>query len=257
MKKLYIIFLLIPAITIAQYTVADFVVLNDGAESDYHKLEKVWSVYHQKSVDAGEKWGWAVWKVTPNDNINENAAHYVIFNHFTSKEQRDKSMKNWNMDNAISMMKTGLKGKMSSRSVDNIVKNGDNLKKEVRQYQLQWLDVTPFVGELQIGDKMSFAAMTQKMDNYEKYESEVWKPVFEREILRNNHRWWALTKIAQRNESAYKEPTHIVWNIGVQNAKPFVQDDNFMSKTMRSEMMRDEYRNMTNPNELTLIYKTD
>ena len=110
-------------------------------------------------------------------------------------------MKNWNMNKATSIMKAGLKGKMSSRTIDNIVKKGDMIKKEVRQYQIQWLDATPFVGELKIGDKMSFAAMTQKLDDYEEYESEVWKPVFEREILRNNHRWWALTKIAKRNES--------------------------------------------------------
>ena len=257
MKKILILFILTPALALAQYVVADFVVLNEGAEADYHKLEKVWSVYHQKAVDAGEKWGWSVWKRTANKNDNENAAHYVIFNNFSSQEQRDKQMKDWSMEKAISMMKLGLKGKMSSRTINNIIKNGDKVKKEVRQYQIQWLDATPFVGELKIGDKMSFAAMTQKLDDYEEYESEVWKPVFEREILRNNHRWWALTKIAKRNESAYKEPTHLVWNIGVSNGKPFVEDDDFMSKAMRSEKMRDEYRNMSNANELTLIYKTN
>ena len=47
MKKLFL-FLLLPAIAFSQYVVADFIVLNEGADSDYHKLEKVWSVYHQK-----------------------------------------------------------------------------------------------------------------------------------------------------------------------------------------------------------------
>ena len=70
------------------------------------------------------------------------------------------------MNKAISMMKAGLKGKMSSKTVDKIVKSGDGLKKEVRQYELEFLDGTPFVGELKIGDKMSFAAMTQKRDDY-------------------------------------------------------------------------------------------
>ena len=246
-----------PAIAFSQYVVADFIVLNDDADSDYHKLEKVWSVYHQKAVDLGEKSGWSVWKRTVTGNDNENAAHYVIFNNFSSKEQRDKTMNNWNMNKAISMMKSGLKGKMSSKTVDKIVKNGDALKKEVRQYELQFLDATPFVGELRIGDKMNFAAMTQKRDDYEEYESKVWKPVFEREILRNNFRWWAITKIAKRNEPAYKNPTHLVWNIGVQNGKPWVQEDDFISNTMRSEEMVDKYRTMSNPNELTLVYKTN
>ena len=256
MKKI-ILFFLLPVIAFSQYVVADFIVLNNGTDSDYHKLEKVWSVYHQKAVDSGEKWGWSVWKRTVTDNDNDDSAHYVVFNNFSSKEQRDKTMKNWSMDNAISIMKAGLRGKMSSKNVDNIVKKGDALKKEVRQYELEFLDATPFVGELKIGDKMSFAPMIQKRDDYEEYESNVWKPVFEREILRNNHRWWAITKIAKRNEPAYKNPTHLVWNIGVQNGKPFIQDDDFMSKTMRSEEMRDEYRTMSDPDEITLIYKTN
>ena len=254
MKKLFL-FLLLPAIAFSQYVVADFIVLNEGADSDYHKLEKVWSVYHQKAVDTGEKWAWSVWKRTVTDNDNDNAAHYVVFNNFSSKEQRDKTMKNWSMNKAISMMKAGLKGKMSSKTVDKIVKSGDALKKEVRQYELQFLDATPFVGELRIGDKMNFAAMTQKRDDYEEYESNVWKPVFEREILRNNFRWWGLTKIVNRNDSAYKKPTHLVWNIPVENGKPFMEDEDYMSRKMRS--MMDDYREMSPGNELTLVYSTN
>ena len=93
-------------------------------------------------------------------------------------------MKNWSMNKAISIMKTGMKGKMSSKTVDRIVKNGGKLKKEVRQYTIQLIDATPLAGgNLKIGDKMYFGTMSQKLDDYEKYESEVWKPVFEREIL--------------------------------------------------------------------------
>ena len=109
MKKLFFLFLLAPAITLAQYVVAEFVVLNEGTDSDYIKLEKVWEVYHQKSVDLGEKLGWSVWKRTPKDDDSDGAAHYVIFNQFTSKNQRDNMMKNWNMNKATSVMKAGLK----------------------------------------------------------------------------------------------------------------------------------------------------
>ena len=254
MKKLLLIILMLPFTMLGQYIVADFYVLNDGAESDYLKLEKVWKAYHQKTVDAGEKLGWSVWKRTARDNDNENAAHYVVFNQFVSKEQRDKAMKNWNMDKAISMMKAGLKGKMSSRTVNSIVKNGDNLKKQDRQYSIQLIDATVFTGgDLKKGDKMSFATMTQKEDDYEQYESEVWKPVFEREVLRNNHRWWALTKIVERNEPAYQVPTHFVWNISVKNSKPFLNEDDYKSIKMQSESMRDSYRQMSEPSELTLV----
>ena len=258
MKKLLLLTLMLPFTMLGQYTVADFYVLNDGAESDYLKLEKVWKAYHQESVDAGEKLGWSVWKRTARENDNENAAHYVVFNQFASKEQRDEAMKNWSMDKAISMMKSGLKGKMSSRTVNSIVKNGNNLKKQDRQYLIQLTDATVFAGgDLKKGDKMSFVTMTQKEDDYEQYESEVWKPVFEREILRNNFRWWAFTKIVDRNESAYQKPTHFVWNISVKNAKPFIEVDDFQSIKMQSEGMMDSYREMSEPSELTLIDLTN
>ena len=97
MKKLFFLFLLAPAIALAQYVTAEFVVLNNGTDADYNQLEKVWKVYHQKSVDSGEKLGWSVWKRTPKDNDGEGAAHYVIFNQFASKDQRDKMMKGWSM----------------------------------------------------------------------------------------------------------------------------------------------------------------
>ena len=256
MKKLFFLFLLAPAITLAQYVTAEFVVLNNGSDADYNQLEKVWKVYHQKSVDSGEKLGWSVWKRTAKENDGEGAAHYVIFNQFTSKAQRDKMMKGWSMSKATSIMKAGLKGKMSSRTIDNVVKKGNQIKKQVRQYELQVVDATPFVGgDLKKGDKMSYAAMTQKLDDYEQYESEVWKPMFEREILRNNFRWWGLTKIVNRNDSAYKKPTHLVWNIPVKNGKPFMEDENFMARKMRS--MMDDYREMSPGNELSLVYSTN
>ena len=43
----------------------------------------------------------------------------------------------------------------------------------------------------------------------------------------------------------------------MENGKSFIQDDDFMSKTMRSGKMMDEYRNMSNTNELILVYKSN
>ena len=80
MKKILLILLVFPITLSAQYALADFVVINEGMDADYHKLEKVWGAWHQNSIDKGEKTGWAVWKRTPNDKDDENAAHYVVFN---------------------------------------------------------------------------------------------------------------------------------------------------------------------------------
>ena len=258
MKKILLILLVFPITLSAQYALADFVVINDGMDADYHKLEKVWGAWHQNSIDKGEKTGWAVWKRTPNDNDDENAAHYVVFNQFSSKEKMEDYINggdDFSINSAISTMKSKLKG-MSTSSIRKIVQSEQKIKRQVRSYTLQIVDATPLVGgDIKIGDKMSFATMSQKEDDYEEYESNVWKPYFLDEVMRNNHRWWALTKIVDRNENAYKKPSHIVWNIGVENPKEFLIKDDFISNKMRG--MMDTYREMGNAQDLTLIYKTN
>ena len=258
MKKLLLILLVFPITLSAQYALADFVVINEGMDADYHKLEKVWGAWHQNSIDKGEKTGWAVWKRTPNDNDDENAAHYVVFNQFSSKEKMEDYINggdDFSINSAISTMKSKLKG-MSTSSIRKIVQSEQKIKRQVRSYTLQIVDATPLVGgDIKIGDKMSFATMSQKEDDYEEYESNVWKPYFLDEVMRNNHRWWALTKIVDRNENAYKKPSHLVWNIGVENPKEFLIKDDFISNKMRG--MMDTYREMGNAQDLTLIYKTN
>jgi|TARA_B110000967_G_C18722062_1_gene478178 hypothetical protein len=258
MKKILLILLVFPITLSAQYALADFVVINEGMDADYHKLEKVWGAWHQNSIDKGEKTGWAVWKRTPNDNDDENAAHYVVFNQFSSKEKMEDYINggdDFSINSAISTMKSKLKG-MSTSSIRKIVQSEQKIKRQVRSYTLQIVDATPLVGgDIKIGDKMSFATMSQKEDDYEEYESNVWKPYFLDEVMRNNHRWWALTKIVDRNENAYKKPSHLVWNIGVENPKEFLIKDDFISNKMRG--MMDTFREMGNAQELTLIYKTN
>ena len=92
MKKLIFLFLL-PLSISAQYAVADFIVINEGMGKDYEKLELAWSIFRQNQIDKGQKMNWAVWKRTPKTNDNENAADYIVFNQFETKEEMDKYLK--------------------------------------------------------------------------------------------------------------------------------------------------------------------
>ena len=253
MKKLLFL-LLLPFTISAQFVSADFVVLNEGMDSSYHELERIWSVYHMESIKKGEKVAWTVWKRTPREGDNERAADYVIFNQFSSKEQHDNIMKNFDFNKVVSSIKKGLKGRMSSSKINRILDK--KVKKEQRNYTLQAVDVIPLMGgDIKIGDKMMFATMIQKDEDYEEYESKVWKPVFLNEALRGNFRWWALTRIIDRSDNAFKPPTHLVWNIGVKNPKDFLPVDDFVDQEMRD--LRDSYREMGNQNELTLVYTSN
>jgi uncharacterized protein (DUF1330 family) len=258
MKKLFYLLLIIPFSISAQFAVADYIVLNEGMDSQYNDLEKVWKAYHQQSINAGEKMGWAVWKTTPNNSTNENAAHYVVINQFSSKEQMEKWTKNFDYNKAVLIMKSELKGKMSSRTINRILSKGPSIKKEVRVYSMKLMDATPLTGgDLKIGDKMTYAPMIQKSDDYEKVESFIAKPYFLKQVMNGKHRWWGFTKIIDRNENAYENITHIAWNIGIPNA---VHDDYMVENEFIQQVLTDKMnssREMLNAQELTLVHKSD
>ena len=64
-----------------------------------------------------------------------------------------------------------------------------------------------------------------------------------------------LVEIIDRNEKAYKPPTHLVWNIGVENPQDFLPVSDFVDQEMRD--LRDSYREMGNTQELTLVYTSN
>ena len=83
--------------------------INDGMDSQYNQLEKVWGAWHQNSIDNGEKTNWAVWKRTPKSDDGENAADYVVFNQFNSKEKMEDYINgsgDFSINGAISTMKS-------------------------------------------------------------------------------------------------------------------------------------------------------
>ena len=88
-----------------------------------------------------------------------------------------------------------------------------------RNYHLVGIDATIWAGgDLKPGDKMGLLGTIAKSDDFESYESEVYKPLVEKEILKGNHRYWGLTRIYERTENAYGDITHMFFNVGVEGA---------------------------------------
>ena len=63
------------------------------------------------------------------------------------------------------------------------------------------------------GDVATINLMTKKTDDFEKYESEIWKPVAEKNILTGRLRQWILVEVTDRSENAWSEFTHFAWNL--------------------------------------------
>ena len=67
--------------------------------------------------------------------------------------------------------------------------------KERRTYQLKGVAATILAGgDIKKGDKMSVNFMNKKTDDFENFETQVWKPVAEKNILAGNLRQWILVE---------------------------------------------------------------
>ena len=227
MKKFILLLTLIFTITVnSQYVILSAISLNEGAEADYLKLEEFFNPIHDAAIEAGIQNGQTLYKVT-SESDSENGPDYVILTNFSSKEQLDNYNQSWANNDWLPFAQDVYKGKMSKRSVQRIMNSIGTFSNERRNYHIQVTDATISAGgDLKSGDIAFMLPMTKKTEDFESYESEVWKPIAERLILDGNHRFWALGNVYERTENAYDYMTHFAYNLANNdfNLFEYVQD---------------------------------
>ena len=235
----------------AQYAVMSAVDLNDGGEQEYLALEEFFSAINKEAVKQGLQTGQYVYKRTPKEGDEANAPEYFIFNTYSSMEQMQQGI-NW-QDLALKVYK----GKMSKRAIMRMFDNSRyNAEKERRSYVFKVVDATIRAGgALRVGDKGTINLMNKKSDDFESYESEVWKPVAEKNILLGNLRHWVLVEAIDRSENAYDGWTHMVWNLGVENQGEWDVPSGFKWNKLWEGI--ESSRDMTDATELTCVYSTE
>ena len=212
----------------AQYFTMDFFVLNDGTESDYLKLEQVWKEYQMNAVEKGEKLGWMVFKVNKRNGEPLENTSYVVVNDYKSKEQFENQGKNWSWANFNSIVRSRLKGKMSSSTIRRVL--AKNVKKETYSMQGLVRGGTPWVGgDIKKGDILSWGAAKALNEDYIKFEKEVWKPIVMRSVMSGDQYAWYITEITQKNELVQKNQsvdfTHMYFNYFKEEPAPVNESD--------------------------------
>tara|TARA_Y100001970_G_C13952854_1_gene709148 strand:- start:3 stop:764 length:762 start_codon:yes stop_codon:yes gene_type:complete len=235
----------------AQYAVMSAVDLNEGGEQEYLALEEFFSAINKEAVKQGLQTGQYVYKRTPKEGDEANAPEYFIFNTYSSMEQMQQGI-NW-QELALKVYK----GKMSKRAITRMLDNSRyNAEKERRSYVFQVVDATIRAGgAVKVGDKGTINLMNKKSDDFEKYESEVWKPVAEKNILLGNLRHWVLVEAIDRSENAYDGWTHMVWNLGVKNQGGWDVPSGFKWDKLWEGI--ESSRDMADSTELTCVYSTE
>ena len=221
MKKLQLLLLAL-VFTIsasAQYTILSAVDIKDGMEDQYLQLEEFFGPVHDLAIERGIQDLQAVFKVVQTNDDGESVADFFIITGLSSKEQLDAYNASWESGAWLDLAIEAHKGKMSKRAVTRYLNSVGSESNERRNYHLVGVDQTIWSGgDLKPGDKMSILGTTAKSDDFELYESEIYKPLIEKEILKGNHRWWALSRIYERTDNAYGEISHMFFNVGVEGA---------------------------------------
>ena len=213
MKNLILtIILLFTVATNAQYAIISAIDVKEGSDEGYLKLEEFFGPIHDATIEAGVQNSQTVFKVT-SEGQNEDYPDYIIITGFSSKEQLDAYNESWSTDAWTNFARRVYRGKMSGRAISKMMNSVGDYSNERRNYHVELVAATPFIGgDWNPGDKASMNPMIKKNDDFENYETKVWMPLIQKEVLKGNHGGWAFVNIYEKNQNAYENLTHMVFN---------------------------------------------
>ena len=136
---------------------------------------------------------------------NKGIGDYIILNIFEDEAQMKSGM-DWNATaNKV------YKGKMSH---DN-TKEMNSLMHLEKILELILLKIFIILkpGQVNRGETIYIFPAEALNDEYEKYEMEVFRPMWEKRILEGSHKYWGFNKITKRSDNAYQNLTHIIFNM--------------------------------------------
>ena len=213
MKNLILtIILLFTVTTNAQYAIISAIDVKEGSDEGYLKLEEFFGPIHDATIEAGVQNSQTVFKVT-SEGQNEDYPDYIIITGFSSKEQLDAYNESWSTDAWTNFARRVYRGKMSGRAISRMMNSVGDYSNERRNYHVELIAATPFIGgDWNPGDKASMNPMVKKNDDFENYETKVWMPLIQKEVLKGNHGGWVFVNIYEKNQNAYENLTHMVFN---------------------------------------------
>jgi hypothetical protein len=144
------------------------------------------------------------------------------------------------------------KGKMSKRAIRKMMDGTGSESRERRNYIIKVVDATIRTGEVKPGDKATLNLMTKKTEDFENYETKVWKPIAEKNILKGNLRQWILAEVTDRADNAFEGFTHFAWNLRASNPGEWVGMSGFKWDKLWEGI--ESSRDMQDAEEYTCIF---
>ncbi|MDA8807354.1 hypothetical protein N9N09_00155 [Flavobacteriaceae bacterium] len=205
--------------------------LAEGTESSYLELEKFWSEIHENLIEDDYASFWAVWKVE-QDSEKENQSDYLIMNIWKDSLQKAKAMGiDWK-----EYAQNVYKGKLSKSKFNKKWNIINEIQSERRQYEMERIDNTVFIGQIQKGMKIQINAFKALNDEYEQYELQFYKKWHEKGILNGSRAWWEINKVV--GSSMENNPiTHVTVDIQGKELSEEEQNEFWKEVTFTDRMM--------------------
>ena len=205
--------------------------LAEGTESSYLELEKFWSEIHENLIEDDYASFWAVWKVE-QDSEKENQSDYLIMNIWKDSLQKAKAMGiDWK-----EYAQNVYKGKLSKSKFNKKWNIVNEIQSERRQYEMERIDNTVFIGQIKKGMKIQINAFKALNDEYEQYELQFYKKWHEKGILNGSRAWREINKVV--GSSMENNPiTHVTVDIQGKELSEEEQNEFWKEVTFTDRMM--------------------
>ena len=195
----------------SQIAVMDVIQIKDGMENDYESIEAFVSPIQKEAINQGRKLGWYVMKRQSGGDLSKvedkGIGDYVLINIYKDKAQRDADQ--WS--DYLEIAKKVYRGKMSKSKVTKKFNSAINPRKDTRTYLLENIYYTK-PGSASVGDVYYIWPAEQLNDEYEQFEMEIFRPMWEERILEGSHLSWSFNRVIDRSENAYQNISHIIFN---------------------------------------------
>ncbi len=196
MKKLFLLIALVWVgnMAIAQegledlYLMFEFMHVDNEQESAYAETENIWEKVHEQRVINGDCIGWDLWSLSPGGE--KQGAQYLTVSLYNDPV---KMMEGGDFGKAWSAAFPGISDEESNKKMEHTVKSRDlAYRLFLRQVDVAGQDYEMPLGTLAIINFMK--AKPGQASDYEKMESEVFKPEHQRQIDAGARAMWGLMR---------------------------------------------------------------
>lgn len=188
------------------YLVFEFMKVNDEQGSNYIEVEEFWSGIHKQRIADKKITGWDLWSLTPSGS--EQGSQYLTVTLYSSLQDMLAPI---NFDDIMASAKKAYPDK-SDEDFTAMMNKTTASRDIAHQLFLKQIDATEGDFEMAVGTMAAMGLMKQVNNNYEKAESEVFKPWHQQMVNDGKKGSWGLIRvILPTGSDAYA--THLTVNM--------------------------------------------